>query len=208
MHYAVTLSAVLFLFTLMLYPVTRLLGGTPVKEFAAAAVPAQAVALSSRSSLAALPALIASAQEQLGLSPAITGFALPLAVSVFRVSVPIAWVAGVLFLGRLYGVHVSVPALLGLVITSAFISFSVPGIPGASLFLIAPVLVNLGLPAEGVGILLAVDAVPDMFKTAANVTSHLMAAAVMGRSARGASDADAPIRENHETSRSTGAGAA
>ena len=85
------------------------------------------------------------------MSPAITGFALPLAVSVFRVSVPIAWVAGVLFLGRLYGVHISVPALLGLVVTSAFISFSVPGIPNASLFLIAPVLVSLGLPAEGVG---------------------------------------------------------
>ncbi len=181
LHYVATLSGVLLAFLLLLYPLTRLLGGVSLRRFAAAAAPAQAVAFSTRSSLAALPVMITGARERLGATPAITGFVLPLAVSVFRLNVPIAWIVGVLFLSRLYGVPLGGAELAGLVVTATLISFSVPGVPSASLFLIAPVLVELGLPAEGVGILIAVDAVPDMFKTSLNVTSHLAAAAVLNR---------------------------
>jgi Na+/H+-dicarboxylate symporter len=180
-HYVATLSGVLLAFLLLLYPLTRLLAGVPLRRFAAAAAPAQAVAFSTRSSLAALPVMITSARDRLSANPAITGFVLPLAVSVFRLNVPIAWVVGALFLSRLYGVPLGGAELAGLVVTATLISFSVPGIPSSSLFLIAPVLVELGLPAEGVGILIAVDAVPDMFKTGLNVTSHLTAAAVLNR---------------------------
>ena len=180
--YMVTLSAVLFLFTLVLYAVAATIGRTPLSRFAAALAPAQAVALSSRSSLAALPALITGARERLQAPPPITGFVLPFAVSVFRINVPIAWVVGALFLSKLYGVELETPALLGLVVTATLISFSVPGIPSSSLFLLAPVLVDLGLPAEGAGILIAVDVLPDMFKTTLNVTSHLTVATVVNRS--------------------------
>ncbi len=181
LHYVITLSAVLVIYILAVYPVVALLGRVSPRRFAAAAAPAQAVAFSSRSSLAALPAMIAGAKDRLGLPPAITGFALPLAVSVFRVNVPIGWVVGVLFLGKLYGVPLDADQMGGLVVTSTLISFSVPGIPSASLFLLAPVLVNLGLPAEGVGILIAVDAIPDLFKTMANVTSHLASVTILAR---------------------------
>jgi len=179
--YMVTLSGVLLLFTLVLYGVAAIIGRAPLAQFAAALAPAQAVAFSSRSSLAALPALIAGARERLHAPPAITGFVLPLAVSVFRINVPIAWVVGALFLGKLYGVDLGGSELIGLVVTATLISFSVPGIPSASLFLLAPVLVDLGLPAEGAGILIAVDAIPDMFKTTLNVTSHLTVATVVNR---------------------------
>jgi proton glutamate symport protein len=183
-HYVLTLSAVMLAYTALLYLVAAAFGAVPICRFAAAVAPAQAVAFSSRSSLAALPALIAGARDRLGASPAITGFALPLAVSVFRVNVPLAWVVGALFLGKLYGVEVGLGAMFGLVVTSTLISFSVPGIPSASLFLLAPVLVELGLPAEGAGILIAVDAIPDMFKTTANVTAHMTAAVILTRSER------------------------
>lgn len=179
--YMATLSVVLLLSMLALYPLASVLGGVSIARFAAALGAAQAVAFSSRSSLAALPALIAGAQQRLQASPAVTGFVLPFAVSVFRVNVPIAWVVGAVFLGKLYGVPLEVPALLGLILTATLISFSVPGIPSASLFLLAPVLVDLGLPAEGAGILIAVDAIPDMFKTTLNVTSHLTVATVVDR---------------------------
>lgn len=181
LQYIVTLSAVLFAFTLVVYPVTALVGRVSVRKFAAAAAPAQAVAFSTRSSLAALPAMIAGARDALQLPPPITGFALPLAVSVCRVNVPMAWVVGVLFLGKLYGIPVTEAQLALLVVTSTLISFSVPGIPSASLFLLAPVLVANGLPATGVGILIAVDAIPDMFKTLANVTTHMASATVLAR---------------------------
>jgi Na+/H+-dicarboxylate symporter len=184
-HYMVTLSAVLLILTVALYPVALILGRVSLRRFAGAAAPAQLVAFSSRSSLAALPAMIHGARDRLGAPPVITGVALPLAVSVFRMNVPIAWVVGVLFLGKLYGVPIDTASLLGLVVTATLISFSVPGIPSGSLFLLAPVLVGLGLPAEGVGILIALDPIPDMFKTTINVTAHLTAAAILGREGRG-----------------------
>ncbi len=179
--YIATLSAVLFAFTLLLYPVVAGFGRLSPVKFAAAALPAQAVAFTTRSSLAALPAVIAGARDRLGLGPAATGFTIPLAVSIFRTNVPIAWVVGFIFLGKLYGVPVGVGALAMLVVTSTLISFSVPGIPSASLFLITPVLVQYGIPAEGVGILIAVDAIPDMFKTLLNSTSHLASAVLVAR---------------------------
>ncbi len=178
-HYIATLVATLLLFTLLLYPVVAVIGRTSLRAFASAAAPAQALAIGSRSSLAALPMMISAVKEKLGLGPVASGFVLPLAVSTFRVNVPMAWVVGVVFLGKLYGIPMSDGALLGLVVTSTLLSFSVPGIPSASLFLLAPVLVDLGLPAEGVGILIAVDVIPDMFKTLANVTSHLTSAVLV-----------------------------
>ena len=178
-HYMITLSAVLFAFILLVYPFAVFVGRVGWRRFALAAAPAQAIALSTRSSLAALPVMVTSARDHLAAGPPVTAFALPLAVSVFRLNVPIGWVVGALFLGKLYGVELDAGQLVGLVLTATLISFSVPGIPSGSLFLVAPVLVQLGLPAEGVGILIALDAVPDMFKTALNVTGHMATAAVL-----------------------------
>jgi Na+/H+-dicarboxylate symporter len=65
-------------------------------------------------------------------------------------------------------------------------SFSVPGIPGGSIVIMAPVLMAAGLPVEGIGILLGADTIPDMFRTTANVTGHMaMAVAVSRVEARG-----------------------
>lgn len=175
-RYIATLSVVLITFTLALYPVVVLFGRVPFRRFLAAAAPAQALAAGSRSSLSALPMMISAAREKLRLDATASGFVLPFAVSIFRVNVPMAWVVGVIFLGKLYGVEIGVVTLLTVIVTSTLLSFSVPGIPSGSLFILAPVLVNLGLPAEAVGILIAVDVVPDIFKTTANVTAHLTAA--------------------------------
>lgn len=184
-HYVLALCAVLLGYTLMLYPLAAFAARVSLRRMAAAALPAQAVAVSTRSSLAALPANIAAARDRLALPAEVTGFVLPLAVSVFRPNVPIAWVTGVLFLARLYDVPMDTAALLVLVATATVMSFGVPGLPSASLLLLAPVLVSMGLPAEGVGVLIAVDVVPDMLKTTANVTSHLVSTTLVARLSAG-----------------------
>jgi proton glutamate symport protein len=181
LRYTITLCAALFAFTLLLYPIVAVFGRISIFRFATAALPAQAVGFSVRSSLAALPAMITAVRDTLGLSPRASGFTLPLAVSIFRVNVPIAWVVGLIFLGKLYGVPMPIGSLAVLVITATLISFSVPGLPSASLFLLSPVLVQHGLPAESVGMLIALDAIPDMFKTLANVTAHLTSAVIVSR---------------------------
>lgn len=180
-QYVLTLCLALLGYTLLLYPLTALAARVSLGRLAAAALPAQMVAISTRSSIAALPANIAAARDKLGLSADATGFVMPLAVSIFRPNVPIAWVTGVLFLARLYGVEIETGALISLVLTATAMSFGVPGLPSASLLLLAPVLVSMGLPPEGVGVLIAVDVVPDMLKTTANVTSHLVSSVLVVR---------------------------
>lgn len=175
-RYIATLSLVLIVFTVLLYPVVALVGRVSFRRFLAAAAPAQALAAGSRSSLSALPMMISAARERLGMDATSSGFVLPFAVSIFRVNVPMAWVVGVIFLGKLYGVDIGIATLATVIVTSTLLSFSVPGIPSGSLFILAPVLVDIGLPAEAVGILIAVDVIPDIFKTTANVTAHLTAA--------------------------------
>jgi proton glutamate symport protein len=140
--------------------------------------------MSSRSSLAALPAMLRESRDRLHLPPVATSFALPLAVSVLRMNVPPRWVISAVFLGQLYGVTVGFTTLVWVLITAVLISFSVPGIPSASLFMLAPVLVSLGLPPEGVGLLIAVDTIPDMFNTLANVTGHMASTTVIARDDR------------------------
>ena len=181
LFYIVVLSATLLLVTAMLYIPVLVFGRVSLRSFAIAALPAQAVAMSSRSSLAALPAMLRETRDRLLLPPVATSFALPLAVSVLRMNVPPRWVISAVFLGQLYGVTVGFTALVWVLITAVLISFSVPGIPSASLFMLAPVLVSLGLPPEGVGLLIAVDTIPDMFNTLANVTGHMASTTVIAR---------------------------
>ena len=167
---------------LVLYPMASILGKVPLLTFAKAALPAQAVAFSSRSSLAALPAMIESARERLHLPDEITSFFLPLAASVYRIGAAIGQTVGVLFVAQLYGVALGAPQLASVVLTAVATSFSVPGIPGGSIVIMAPVLMAAGLPVEGIGILLGADTIPDMFRTTANVTGHLtVATAVAGK---------------------------
>ena len=164
----------------ILYPLGIVLGGMRPREFVAYCAPSQAVAFASRSSLAALPAMVESA-ERAGLPPVVSGFILPLAASVFRVGGAVAIPVGALFLARLYAVPVTIGQMASIVFTSALASFTVPGIPGGSIIAMVPVLAAAHLPIEGIGILLAVDAVPDMFRTTENATGSMMLAAVFGR---------------------------
>ena len=183
--YLVTHAALLVAATALLYPVAVLVGGVPPGRFARAALPAQVVAMGTRSSLAALPAMLDAAEQRLQLRREVSGFALPLAVSTFRLNLAVSWIVGGLFIARLYGVPFGLSSLATFGVAAVLMSFSVPGIPSGSLFIIAPLFPTVGLPVEGVGILIALDAVPDIFKTTLNVTGHMTSAAVLARRAGG-----------------------
>jgi proton glutamate symport protein len=180
-YYVGTLCVLLIVLTVLLYPVAVLGGRIGLRRFASAMVPAQVIAFSSRSSSVALPAMITAARERLGLPPSAVDFVLPLALTVFRVSAPISIPVSILFLAKLYGVEISNTQLIALIGTSVVLSFSVPPIPSGSLFVMTPVLVAAGIPAEGVGLLIAADAIPDLFKTTAIVTAHMTATVVVAR---------------------------
>ena len=180
--YVVIVSGICVLFwVVVLYPAAVLIGRTDLRLFARATLPAQSIAFSSRSSLAALPALLESVKETLKLPPAIGSFLIPLAATMFRAGAGIGQTVGVLFIARLYGVDLGVAQLATIAVTSLVTSFSVPGVPGGSIIVMVPVLMAAGIPVEGVGILLGADTIPDMFRTTTNVTGHMTAAVILAR---------------------------
>ncbi len=188
--YVLILCGLATVVMLLCYPVAALFGRVPLRTFARAVLPAQAVAVSSRSSLASLPALIAGFRDTLGDRPAVTGFVLPLAVSTFKLNTPVADLAGPLFLAHLYGVPLGPGQIATMTLVTIAMSFSNPGIPSGGLFVVtAPVLLAVGLPLEGVGLLIAADAIPDVFNTLVNVTADMTVAAIL---ARGAGDGVVP----------------
>src|SRR3712207_2465446 len=135
-YFVLVFSAILAAFTVLLYPLAAAGGRVGLKRFATAVAPVQALAFSSRSSAVALPAMITAARDKLGLPAPVISLALPLAVTVFRVSTPLGWPVSALFLARLYGVEVDGWQLASLTATSILLSYSVPPIPSGSLFLI------------------------------------------------------------------------
>jgi Na+/H+-dicarboxylate symporter len=181
-YYVALLSVISAAFiVVVLYPGAVLLGRVPLARFLKASGPATLVALSSRSSLAALPAAIEGARTGLGLPEEIPSFFLPLAASMFRVGAAMAQVVGVLFVGRLYGVTLDGAQLATVIVTVVLTTFSVPGVPAGAIIVMAPVLAAAKLPVEGIGLLLGVDTIPDMFRTAANVVGWLGVGSILGR---------------------------
>ena len=174
-------SGLLVIVLVALYVIAVVIGRVPLGRFARAALPAQVVGFSTRSSFAALPATIQGAERVLQLPRAVSGFTLPLAVTTLRINQGVSWIVGALFIASLYGIPLSAAQVALLTMTSVAMSFSVPGIPSGSLFVMAPFFLGVGLPAEGIGILIALDAVPDLFKTVTNVTGHLTAGVLMAR---------------------------
>lgn len=185
--YVVAYSLLLIGATLVVYAAIAIFARPLFTRFVRAALPAQLVAVTSRSSMAALPAMVTAAEETLALPRAVTSFALPLAVSVFRLNQAVSWVVMALFAAALYGVDLGATAIVTLAVTSVLMSFSVPGIPSASLFVVAPFFASVGIPPEAIGVLIALDLIPDVFKTLLNVTGQLGAVTLLSDGATGRS---------------------
>jgi Na+/H+-dicarboxylate symporter len=178
--YLLLASALCTLVALGAYPVAWLGGRVPLRAFAHAAAPAQTVGFVARSSIASLPAMMDGARE-LGLPEAVTAFVLPLSVAAFKYTAPVAFFTGSLFLARLYGVTVEPRQLPFVAVQAVLLSFAVPGILGGSIVTMAPILITLGVPLEGLGLLLAVDIIADMFRSSSNAGMDLAVATVVAR---------------------------
>jgi len=171
------------LLTILLYPIATLFGNLSFSAFVRIAAPAQVIGFSTRSSVAALPATFA-ATNNLKINPEVSGLVLPIAVSLFKFASPLARTTGTYFIAILYGINLSPVDLLVIVLVIGLLSFYSPGIPSSGLFIMAPIYHSIGLPIAGIGILIAVDLIVDMFITASNVTANITVAALLTRNDR------------------------
>ncbi len=162
------------------YVLAGTLGRTPVRRFARALAAPQAIAFGSRSSLATLPSLMRAADDDLALAAEASGLVLPLATAMLKVAAPIASVGGAIFMARVYGIHLGATRMIPVIAISVLTSFGVPGVPNGA-WTQLPVFLAAGIPAEGIGILLAVDAIPDALRTVTNVSVDLAVATVIAR---------------------------
>lgn len=169
-HATVTLPLVLLL-------VARV---SPLAHFRAVA-PALLTAFSTSSSAATLPLTLSCLRERAGVSPRVTGFVLPIGANVNTDGTALYECAAALFIAQAYGLELTFATQFTVVLMALLTSIGVAGIPSASLVAIALILTAIGLPLEGVGLILAVDRVLDMCRTTVNVLGDTAAAVTVAR---------------------------
>jgi Na+/H+-dicarboxylate symporter len=185
-HYGLTGALFCTILVLCLYPLVGLCGGVSFTGFAKAAAPAQLVAFSTQSSIGTLPAMV-EATAALGGDLAVRQVVLPLAVSLFRLGSAASGGAIALYVARLSGITLS-PAQMAIAAgLSAVVSIAAVGLPSQASFVtvMTPICLAVGAPLEALVLLMAVDSLPDAFRTVANVTGDIAVTAISSRAGRG-----------------------
>lgn len=185
-HYVVVICLLCIGTIALMYCVIAWFSRLPLKAFAKAAWPAQAIAFSTQSSLASLPAMVEGARAQLRVPQHVSDLVLPLAVSLFRITSPAANLGVALYIAHLSGVQPSLFQIVAGIIVAAIVSLASVGLPSQVSFfaVVAPVCIVVGAPVEPLALLLAVETIPDIFRTVGNVTADVGATALIGAAER------------------------
>jgi Na+/H+-dicarboxylate symporter len=180
-QYVVIVTGVTAGSTLLAWLIAVTWGRQPIARFTTAAAPVWAIAASTQSSLASLPAMLDAALRGLRIPAHIADVTLPLAVALFRFTSPVANLAVCFFIAHLYGLEPSVLQIASAIFVAYAVSIAAVGLPGQVSFVasIAPICLALGVPTEVLGILIAVEVIPDIFRTLGNVTSDLAATSIL-----------------------------
>ncbi len=181
---AVAVGLLIFV-AIALIPPASFLGRVPIAVFVRACISPWAIGMSTTSSPAALPAMLDAAQTQLNVSRAVSGLVLSLGASINRSGSALFQGAAVVFLAALYGIPMESPQVYaGAILATFLVSLTVAGVPSASLVTLAPALDTVGIPVGSIAVLFGIDRIPDMLRTAANITGHMSAATIVEQVAR------------------------
>ena len=183
-HYILIVSAIGVVVILMAYLLAAVGAGLSPLRFGRAILPAQAVAASTQSSLATLPAMI-EAVRKLGIRTQVSGVTLPIGVAMFRATQPAMNVAIAVYIAYWFNVPIQPANLAAAVAVGALVSRGSVSLPAQLTFFasVAPPAVALGVPLAPLGLLIAVETIPDIFRTLGNVSMNLAATATLARRA-------------------------
>ena len=159
----------------------RTLARISFRRFLRAVRPAQFLAFSTSSSAATLPVSMECAEDNLGVSGPITSFVLPLGATVNMDGTALYQAVAAVFVAQVFGVHLSLASQLAILLAALLASIGAAAVPSSSIVLLAMVLQSANIPAAGIALILGMDRILDMFRTAVNVTGDLSAAVVMAR---------------------------
>ncbi|HNS29282.1 MAG TPA: dicarboxylate/amino acid:cation symporter [Tenuifilaceae bacterium] len=183
--YAIVVIAGLLFVALVLYPIfLKLFSGIRPIDFYRTMFPVQLVAFSTSSSAATLPVNMDRVEKGLGVSNEITSFVLPIGVTINMDGTSLYQAVAAVFIAQVFGIDLTFTQQLTIVLTATLASIGAAGVPGAGIVMLIIVLNSVGLPVEGLALILAIDRPLDMLRTVLNVTGDAMVATLVAKSER------------------------
>jgi len=181
--YMICILLALFLHAIFTYGSSVAIFGkrNPI-EFFKGFAPAMFVAFSTSSSNATLPVSMQTAQENLKVSKSVSSFVQPLGATINMDGTAIMQAVATIFIAQVYMFDLSFVDLLTVVLTATLASIGTAGVPGVGMIMLAMVLTSVGLPVEGIALVLGVDRILDMTRTAVNITGDAACAVIIQRS--------------------------
>lgn len=179
--FVVVVLAGLASFLLIVLPLLLALRGASIFSYFRAIMPALVTAFSTSSSAATLPVTMECVEKRAGVSNKICSFVVPLGTSVNMTGSALYECIGVLFISSMLGIDLTAMQQIMVVVLSLLAAMGMAGIPSASLISLIVILDTLGLPPEGIAILLPVERILDMFRTVVNVASEAACAIMVAR---------------------------
>ncbi|MBE9518644.1 MAG: dicarboxylate/amino acid:cation symporter [Bacteroidetes bacterium] len=181
--YMLTVIFGLFILILGLYPLMmRLFAGYRITTFMKAILPAQLVAFTTSSSAATLPVTMKQVINELGVSKPIANFVLPVGVTINMDGTSCYQAIAAVFIAQVFGIDLTLIQQLTIVLTATLASIGSPGIPSGSIVMLIIVLNSVGLPVEGLALILGVDRPLDMLRTVVNITGDSTVSSIVARS--------------------------
>jgi proton glutamate symport protein len=180
--YSVTVLVGLSLHAIIVYGgLVKVVAGLPLKEFFKAIRPAQLLAFSTSSSSATLPVSMECAEKNIQMSKEVASFVLPLGSTVNMDGTALYQGVAAVFIAQVFGIDLSLGDQLSIVLAATMASIGAAGVPGAGIVTLALVLTASGIPQVGLALILGMDRLLDMFRTAVNVTGDLSVSTVMAK---------------------------
>ncbi len=170
-HALITYQGLFFLFTRL----------SPI-QFFKNFYPAMVVAFTTASSSATLPVTIETTERRLGVSSNVASFTLPLGATINMDGTAIMQGVATIFIAQLYGVPLGLSALVSVVLTATLASIGTAGVPGVGLIMLSMVLQQVGLPVEAIALVMGIDRILDMSRTAINITGDAVCTAIIAKS--------------------------
>jgi Na+/H+-dicarboxylate symporter len=193
--YFATLVFALLIHGTVVYPMLlKSFAGLSPKVFLAKMREPLLVAFSTSSSGATLPVTLRTVENKLGVSNNVASFAVPLGATINMDGTAIMQGVATVFIAQFYGIDLTVSALLTVVLTATLASIGTAAVPGVGLITLTLVLDQVGLPVEGIALIIGVDRLLDMLRTAVNVTGDAAVATIVA-SSEGQLDRDVFISE-------------
>ncbi|MDG2018006.1 MAG: dicarboxylate/amino acid:cation symporter [Porticoccaceae bacterium] len=181
--YFFTVLFVLLLHSLGVYSVIfKAFTGLNIKTFLSKLRPALALAFSTASSGATMPVTMKTVEQRMGVSKSVSSFTIPLGATINMDGTAIMQGVATVFIAQAYNIGLGLEGYLTVVLTATLASIGTAAVPGVGLVMLVMVLNQVGLPVEGIGLIIGVDRLLDMTRTATNITGDAMVTTVVANS--------------------------